>query len=129
MPAFDADSIRRLASAPEKIFAHPSTKPPKVKNLPLLALLLSFGSLTQAASPFPAPSPDTPANRTLQQYWQRRTAQLNAEGSLASVGSAAQWNAGKNESRRQLFEMLGLAPLPSKTPLQPVITGVVKENG
>jgi cephalosporin-C deacetylase-like acetyl esterase len=100
-----------------------------MKPLPLLALLLSFCSLTQAASPFPAPSPDTPANRTLQQYWEKRTAQLNEEGSLASFGSAAQWNTGKDESRRQLFEMLGLAPLPPKTPLQPVVTGVLKADG
>ncbi len=100
-----------------------------MKILPLLALLLSFAPSLRAASPFPSASPDTPANRTLQQYWEKRTAQVHAKGSLASVVSAAQWNAGKDESRRQLFEMLGLAPLPPKTPLQPVVTGVLKEDG
>lgn len=97
---------------------------------PLLLTLLWLAACTaHAASPYPAPSPETQANRTLQKYWEGRTEQVHAEGSLATVVSAPQWNAGKNETRRQLFEMLGLAPLPAKTPLQPVVTGVLQEEG
>jgi dienelactone hydrolase len=94
-----------------------------------LTLLFLAASSAQAASPYPAPLPDTPANRALQQYWEQRTAQVHAEGSLAPIRSAAQWNAGKTEAREQLFEMLGLSPLPARTPLQPVVTGVLKEDG
>ena len=100
-----------------------------MKTLLRFHLLLWTTCTVQAASPYPAPSPDSQANRTLQQYWEKRTAQVSAEGSLASVVSAAQWNAQKDETRYQLFEMLGLAPLPTKTPLQPVVTGVLKEDG
>lgn len=95
----------------------------------LLTLLFLAAGLAQAASPYPAPSPDTQANRALQQYWEKRTAQVHAEGSLAPIRSAAQWNAGKAEAREQLFEMLGLSPLPARTPLQSVVTGVLKEDG
>ncbi len=92
-------------------------------------MLLWAASCAHAAPPFPAASPDTAPNRALQRYWERQTTQAHAEGSLKSVTSAAQWNAGKTEARRQLFEMLGLSPLPPKTALQPTVTGVLTEDG
>ena len=100
-----------------------------MQNALRLSLLFLAAASAQAASPYPAASPDTPANRTLHAYWKVRTAQVQAEGSLAPVVSASQWNANKDETRQQLFEMLGLSPLPAKTPLQPVVTGVLKEDG
>jgi dienelactone hydrolase len=103
--------------------------PPTMQTTLRLILLFLAACPALAVSPYPAPSPETPANRTLQQYWAIRTAQVHAEGSLAPILSASQWNAGKNEARQQLFEMLGLSPLPAKTPLQPVVTGVLKEDG
>jgi dienelactone hydrolase len=100
-----------------------------MQNALRLTLLSLAACCAQAASPYPAAAPDTPANRTLHQYWKARSAQVQAEGSLASIASASQWHAEKDEARRQLFEMLGLSPLPQKTPLQPVVTGILKEDG
>ena len=100
-----------------------------MQNILRLSLLFLAACPLQAASPYPAASPETPANRTLQRYWEKRTAQVHAEGSLASVLTAAQWTADKAGARQQLFEMLGLHPLPARTPLQPVVTGVLQEDG
>ncbi len=42
---------------------------------------------------------------------------------LSGFKTVADWEAQKSELRRQLFDMLGLDPLPPKGDLQPVITG------
>ncbi|MCH8829092.1 MAG: acetylxylan esterase, partial [Planctomycetes bacterium] len=42
---------------------------------------------------------------------------------LADVKTKQDWLARRKEARRQLFEMLGLDPLPKRTPLKAVVTG------
>jgi hypothetical protein len=42
--------------------------------------------------------------------------------------SAAKWADQKPELKRQLAEMLGLDPMPSRTPLEPVVTGRVERE-
>lgn len=91
--------------------------------------LCLLAATAQAASPYPKPTPDTPANRALQRYWELRTAEVHESGSLNSIQSAEAWNSQKDENRRQLREMLGIDPLPARTPLNPVITGELKGEG
>jgi dienelactone hydrolase len=86
------------------------------------ALCLSSAAI--AASPYPAATPDTPANRALQHYWELRAPQMNT---LASVRSASDWD--KEESRRELREMLGLDPLPARTDLKATIVGEFTHEG
>lgn len=45
--------------------------------------------------------------------------------SFAGIRTQEDWLKGKEEMRRQYLEMLGLWPLPVKTPLKPQITGIV----
>ena len=45
---------------------------------------------------------------------------------LAEITTLEDWNAKRGEYRRQLLEMLGLEPLPEKSPLKPVVTGKVE---
>lgn len=94
-----------------------------------LALACLLTSLAHAASPYPAKTPDTTANRTLQRYWELRAEDVRAAGSLDSIKTAAEWTAQKDEARRQLREMLGIDPLPARTDLKPVITGELKGEG
>lgn len=51
------------------------------------------------------------------------------ENSLANIKTAEQWNAERPERHRQLLEMLGLQPLPERTPLNATITGQVDGDG
>ena len=92
-------------------------------------LLCLLATVVHAASPYPEKTPDTPANRKLQHYWELRTAEVHQGGSLDGIQSADEWNAQKEEARRQLREMLGLDPLPARTPLNAVITGETKGEG
>ena len=58
------------------------------------------------------------------EYFRRETQQL-ADACLADIQTADDWNAKKDEYRRQLREMLGLDPLPEKTDLQATVTGTL----
>lgn len=64
--------------------------------------------------------------RSLQQYLQAETARL-ADHCLAEIGSLADWTSRRDELRRQLREMLGLDPEPTRTPLTPQITGTIDQ--
>jgi dienelactone hydrolase len=55
----------------------------------------------------------------------RRTTQRLADACLADVKTLDDWQRVRPQLRQQLFEMLGLSPLPERTPLQPVVTGTV----
>ena len=61
-------------------------------------------------------------DRLVAEYFRLETERLAAK-TLADVQTLADWEAKRPELQRQLFEMLGLDPLPPKTDLQPVITG------
>jgi hypothetical protein len=49
--------------------------------------------------------------------------------SLADVITAEDWEARRGEYRRQLAEMLGLDPMPPRTPLQAQVTGTIEDHG
>ncbi len=92
----------------------------------LLCLLTSFVS---AASPYPEKTPDTPGNKLLDRYFAEQTREIAATNSVGHIESADDWKAKAPEYRRQMFEMLGLDPLPEKTPLKAVKTGELKGDG
>ena len=63
----------------------------------------------------------------LEAYFRAETAELT-EKCLSDIKTLDDWQAKKDEYRRQLFEMLGLDPLPERTPLQPTVTGKVEHE-
>ncbi|MSR59586.1 MAG: acetylxylan esterase [Planctomycetaceae bacterium] len=58
-------------------------------------------------------------------YFLSETALLS-HACLQDIDVLADWTSRRDEYRRQLREMLGLDPLPERTPLQPVVTGKVE---
>ncbi len=84
-----------------------------------------FGSMLDVCSARPVAAAGAPKSRgdlALKSYFRNETAQL-AAGCLADVRSLADWQAQREAYRRQLREMLGLAPWPERGDLKPVITG------
>ncbi len=61
-------------------------------------------------------------DRMISDYFRNETKRL-ADRCLAEIKTVDDWKARREEYRRQLFEMLGLDPLPERTPLKPVVTG------
>jgi dienelactone hydrolase len=67
-------------------------------------------------------------NPELQAYFAEEVARLEANCLPESV-TLETWNAEKARRRDELFEMLSLSPLPKRTELKPVITGIVESDG
>jgi dienelactone hydrolase len=90
--------------------------------------LLSLSSLTLAADPAkPAPRDTSRGDAMIAAYFKAETDRLTAR-SLSEIRTKADWEAARDKERTRLLEMLGLDPMPEKTPLKPVITGTVEEE-
>ena len=66
-------------------------------------------------------------NPELAAYFESEVSKLEQQNELSQFQSAAEWNEAKPKLREQLFDMLGLNPLPARTPLQPVVEGTTEE--
>jgi len=79
----------------------------------------------EAAANNAAPNIDTRRGDTMfAAYFAAETAKLEGRV-LDGIKTKEDWLAQKDELRRQLHEMLGLDPLPERTPLNPVVTGTL----
>jgi dienelactone hydrolase len=89
-----------------------------------LSLLTVLAIVCVLTSAIPAESaPDrSRGDRILAEYFRVETGRLSGR-SLSQVQTADQWRQLQGEFRGQLREMLGLEPLPEKTPLNAVVTG------
>ena len=67
-------------------------------------------------------------NPQLAQWFESQVSKIEHEQSLLKYKSREEWEAARPALRGQLFEMLGLSPLPEKTPLQTEITGITEES-
>ena len=91
-------------------------------QLGALCLLLG-GAIVSAEDKPQTPVVDTSeGDRLVAEYLRLETQRLAAH-TLADIHTLDDWKARRPELRRQLFEMLGLDPLPPKTDLLPVVTG------
>jgi hypothetical protein len=84
----------------------------------MLPLLLAF-----AVAP-PAPAPTAAGDRLLADYMRRQALALR-EKALADVKDQAAWLRVREQRRREFFEMMGLDPLPPRSPLKAAVTGTL----
>lgn len=89
----------------------------------MIATLLLSLSLVQAG-PKDA-KPDYNAGRKMIDAYFREQVKDIESKCLVGYDTLAKWEKAKPELRRQLFEMLGLDPLPAKTDLKATVTGVI----
>ncbi len=90
-----------------------------------LAVVVFAG--VRPASAAVAPPPVTAADRALAEYFRAQTAALAAR-CLADVHTGDDWQAQRERRRRELFEMLGLWPLPERSDLRAVVTGRLEQD-
>ena len=100
----------------------------------LRALGLLAATLGLLAPPAPAaayrnpygkfPTNATAGDRMFAEYFRGETRALG-ERSLADIRTLEDWNKAKGPARQQLFEMLGIDPLPPKTDLKATVTGTL----
>ncbi|MGH9935564.1 MAG: alpha/beta hydrolase family protein, partial [Blastocatellia bacterium] len=87
---------------------------------------------TGARSIPPAHSPvvaqDLPGDRSVRQYLAARAAELEREF-LPGIDRAADFEKIRPALREDLFDMLGLKPMPERTPLNATVTGKIEQPG
>jgi len=88
-----------------------------------LAFACNISLLAADSSPFT----NAAAQAMIHGFLKEEGIRLDA-GFLEGVTNRQQWEARRGELRGQYFEMLGLWPLPERTPLQPVVTGVLERQ-
>ncbi len=86
----------------------------------MFAFSLSAAPAVQSKDPQP-----THGDKMLANYFLAETTKLSQDG-FKGIHTLADWDAKKSEYRRQLSEMLGLWPMPERTDLKPVITGILE---
>ena len=84
---------------------------------PLVALL----ALVICAQAATLPKQWQLSDSSLLEYFKRETAELS-DKCLAEIQTAAQWREAAPKYREQLAEMLGLSPMPGRTPLNAKVT-------
>ncbi len=97
-------------------------------------ILIAFLVATPVFGQFSTiPTEPKPGDEMLAAYFEGETKRLTNR-SLLNIKTAKDWNDNKANYRRQLFEMLGLQPLPARSDLKAKITathereGIVVEN-
>lgn len=94
----------------------------------LFALAFSTTAWLAAADYRSIPTEPTEGDRILADYFDRETRRLTARNA-AFLENVTDWPAAQAEMRRQLFEMLGLQPLPARSDLKAEITGTIERDG
>jgi len=94
-------------------------------RLAAIMILIVSQSIIAADPPPAAPAIDTTRGDALvAEYFRLETERIERE-TFADIHTLEDWTSRRDEYRRQLREMLGLDPLPEKTPLEAVVTGTV----
>jgi cephalosporin-C deacetylase-like acetyl esterase len=90
-----------------------------------LALTLALEAISFSAQAASITNAD--AQAMMQSFLKREAIRLEAKF-LDGITNRQQWEARRGELRQQYLEMLGLWPLPERTPLQPVVTGTLERE-
>jgi len=80
------------------------------------------------AQPLGKPDQGEPGDRMIQDYLARITAELHASFA-GDLESPARWQTRRPLYRDEYFYMLGLSPLPERTPLKAIVTGTLAGDG
>ena len=94
---------------------------PALRTIVVLIALSGLQRLTADDTPS---ADTTDGDSLLTKYFEKQVAQIEAS-TFAGIETLENWEAKQSEYRRQLAEMLGLDPMPEKSPLKPVVTGTV----
>ncbi len=97
-------------------------------DLSRLAVVLTLVIVGICALPASGQDRSLKDNPELSQFFEAEVSRLERQNELTRFKTADEWTEAKPRLREQLFDMLGLNPLPGKTPMQPVITGTTDET-
>ncbi|NNE01481.1 MAG: acetylxylan esterase, partial [Pirellulaceae bacterium] len=97
-------------------------------TLPILVLLCGHVRADDIPTTDTVPASDTSLGDGLVTDYFRMETQKLTERAFAEIKTLEDWTSQREGYRQQLLEMLGLDPLPTRTPLEAVVTGTVREG-
>lgn len=98
-----------------------------ISTLLIAMTILSAGTLAAPADRYARPT-SQPGDAMIYDYLADRAAAMDGR-LLDGIENAEQWNALRPRYREEYFYMLGLSPMPERTPLKPVITRTMPCDG
>lgn len=90
----------------------------------VLTMLLAMIGGPVAAQPYGRPDAGSPGDAMIQAYLRAETEKIES-GIAGDVKSLEAWQQRRERYQREYFHMLGLWPLPEKTPLEATVTGTL----
>jgi cephalosporin-C deacetylase-like acetyl esterase len=91
------------------------------------ATLTVLAALTAASLAWGADEPAKPGDEAIDAYLKQQAAKLSARV-LDGAKTREEWEARRPRLRQEYFDMLGLWPLPEKTPLNATVTGTLERG-
>ena len=105
----------------------PFLSPVILSGLLLLTALFAVGA-EPANRLRKLPGEPRPGDAMIERYLQKETERLS-QRFLDGAKDRTEWEARRPRLRREYFDMLGLWPLPKKTPLHATVTGTLQRDG
>lgn len=99
-----------------------------MNRISLFLSMLLAGSFSVAADFRSIPTEPKPGDAMLEDYFERETRRIT-QRTASMLGEVKDWPRLKADLRRQLFEMLGLQPLPARSDLKARVTGTTERDG
>ncbi|MFC1635595.1 alpha/beta hydrolase family protein, partial [Planctomycetota bacterium] len=94
----------------------------------LTSVIILNWNPTTKGQVYGSPDRDQPGDEMIQEYLARQTESIH-ERFLENVESLEDWQKLRPKYKEEYFHMLGLAPMPEKTPLKATITGSLQGDG
>lgn len=91
-------------------------------------IVLAAATVAPAAKKAPKPYPLEPGDPAIHAYLSRLAVQLDGQF-IETLPTAGAWESVRGTWKQEYLYMLGLDPLPERTPLNPVVTGTLQRDG
>lgn len=95
---------------------------------PFVLGTVATGALALFAAGSQAQDQENPGDKIIDYFLQREAAKFN-DRFLDGANTLPEWEARRSRLRNEYLDMLGLAPLPEKTPLHATVTGTLEHEG
>ncbi len=98
------------------------------KTLTTLLIALAITPAVFAGKQTAESQPAEPGDQTIHAYLSRLAVQMDAQF-LPTLPTAAEWDKVRGQWKQEYLYMLGLWPMPERTPLNAVVTGTLQRDG
>lgn len=123
-----SESLRSASSQGDRISSPPLIQHNVLRRLLSILAVLCLAPGFALAQPYGIQDSGEPGDPMIQDFLQRQASDIH-NSFMEGIQSENDWNSRKPEFKDEYFYMLGLWPLPERTPLNATITGRLQGGG